>query len=761
MPPSIIQLQRELEDFPDEKLIQEAQQPTEYPAFLSTQELKRRASLREKYQAREAQVPQGTVAEREVEKAIQNLAPMGPMAGAQPPGMPPQGGPPQGGPPQGGPPQGMPPQGGPPQGGPPQGMPPQGGPPPMAMGGIVGLQEGGMSGRDMLDIIRENNYSRADFERTPEGTYRFTRDAKNRYKIPGHYSSWLDEDAGIADRRQNIPDQDDIPFEGWTTEEKLEDEYHRQMEENDRKRKRRQRIRGKIGLGGKLIKGIGALGLGAELLMGPERLGAGTVPEPGRTAEERKALMDHARSSMEEARSFGMVSIEQPRPFSDILRGRASGGIIGLQDGGGAQGYADISGPPPGMDYETWNRWYRQTETGQPIQRLRRGLERAETGGDFTRLGRFMSEKLGMGPVAADLSQRRSFMRQQGTPESEIDADLARRRAEIDSSRRLQRIEKFRQRSDPEGLALLGVEREYGPGREGGQGDTAATTQALLNYAEQGGNVSEEITAMKKEEADQLLQEALTSGPSTSAEFDISQHPLTAERMERMEAHQEWLREPTESDVAYEDFLGGIAEQYRGRIPSDEQNLARERSEILDSLIAGFGATGRGGFSKAFREAGGTKDVWLERDRQKAEREKYEDAADAIIAKRHGIQTLRSRQNVAEKADTILSDLLREMEANKRTYATGQAGIAAAYQQVVAVNLHRDPRQYEALRDAMNIAEINGSMTKEEHDLVEEMIVQDIMRGMSSGPEPGVQTTSRIPMQFGPSQTGSNVGNPR
>ena len=67
MPPSIIQLQRELEDFPDEKLVQEAQQPTEYPAYLSTQELKRRASLREKYQAREAQVPQGTVAERQVQ----------------------------------------------------------------------------------------------------------------------------------------------------------------------------------------------------------------------------------------------------------------------------------------------------------------------------------------------------------------------------------------------------------------------------------------------------------------------------------------------------------------------------------------------------------------------------------------------------------------------------------------------------------------------------------------------------------------------
>ena len=260
------------------------------------------------------------------------------------------------------------------------------------------------------------------------------------------------------------------------------------------------------------------------------------------------------------------------------------------------------------------------------------------------------------------------------------------------------------------------------------------------------------------------IQEALASRPSgPSAEFDISQHPLTAERMERMEAHQEWLREPTESDVAYEDFLGGIAEQYRGRIPSDEQNLARERSEILDSLIAGFGGTGTGGFTKAFREAGGTKDVWLERDRQKAEREKYEDAADAIIAKRHGIQTLRSRQNVAEKADTILGDLVREIGANRRAGQSAAATVQAAWHQVEAANAFRDPGMYEKIQQQLYklMTEVDQYgkplMTRQEYDLVMDKVKNDIVQGMSGGLGPGISTTTRTSMQGLP-VAGGNVG---
>ena len=723
MPPSIIQLQRELEDFPDEKLVQEAQQPTEYPAYLSTQELKRRASLREKYQARQAQVPQGTVAERQVQEAMQNMAPMGPMGGAQPPGMPPQGGPPQGMPPQGGLPPGMPPQGGPPQG-----MPPQGGPPPMAHGGLVGLKNGGS--------------------------------------------------------RFRVPDQDDIPFEGWTTEEILEhldptlggtarmeeidaEKYGPEEADKRYRQERRQRIKGKIGgFGGKLIKGIGALGLGADLLMSPEHAGAGTVPESGRTAEERKALMDHTRSSMEKARSFGTASIDRPRSFSDILHGRASGGLVGLHPGGIVEG-------DPGHP------WHHDDEIRERISEIERLNPKYEQIVRDEDTGRYA---------------RREF---DTTPEylSRKNPDYAR------AQRELGWLDEYAGEGDPDTAAIISGIQEQMRGLEGdylGQRVTSGTETGLPSiadiseYSPEFGELSDKLSwysgagdegpiwRQKPVDAAQAVEDAVAEAEAEAAaasaaasaaavdrppaEFDLADHPVTGERIRRLDEHEDWLRKPTDSEVAYEDFLGGISQRYLDRIPSDEQNLARERSEILDSLIAGFGGTGRGGFSKAFREAGGTKDVWLERDRQKAEREKYEDASDEILAKRYGIKTLRSRQNVAEQTDRALGDLVREVNANKRAGQSSAAAVQAAWYQVEAANAFRDPGMYEEIRQQLYrlMTEVdeygNPMISRAEYDLIMNRIKNDIVEGMSGGLGPGVNTTSRMNYPAGAAGQAGTLG---
>jgi hypothetical protein len=613
----------------------------------------------------------------------------------------------------------------------------------MAMGGIVGLQEGGsppwwVNPKSLTDA--------EDLAWDEWGDVLLGGDKDPPFEgwHPHEVMEWEDPTLG------GQIDTDELP--GW---ERLKQERRaatrRHLETGSSSRM------GRLGrLGGKLIKGIGALGLGADLLMSPEHAGAGTVPEPGRTAEERKALMDHARSSLEEARSFGMASIEQPRSFSDVLHGRASGGIVGLDEGG-----------------EVPHPWHHREEIEGKIS-------------EIEELNRYVRQSPKLPPRLAtpEYLSGSSW----GTPRNPEYARAQRELAWLDEDAGI---------GDPDSAATISGIQERMRGLEEGYLGERITSGAetglpsiadISGYSPEFGELSDKLSwysgagdegpiwrekavddAQAVEDAVAEAEAAAAAASAAAADrpvsgppagFDIEDHPLTAERMERMEAQEEWLRKPTDSEVAYESFLGDIAKQYRGRIPSDEQNLARERSEILDSLIAGFGGTGTGGFSKAFREAGGTKDVWLERDRQKAEREKYEDASDEILARRHGIQTLRSRQNVADKADTILSDLLREIEANKRTYATGQAGIAAAYQQVVAANLFRDPKQYEAIRESMRIAEIEGNMTKEQHDFVEQLIVQDIMRGMSGGPEPGVETTSRRPVQFGPSQTGSNVGTP-
>ena len=740
MPPSIIQLQRELEDFPDEKLIQEAQQPTEYPAFLSTQELKRRASLREKYQARESQVPQGTVAERQVEQAMQNLAPMGPMAGPQPPGMPPQGGPPQGGPPQGGPPPGMPPQGGPPQG-----MPPQGGPPPMAYGGLVGLQGGGPP----FGIPDQYGFSSDIMEniigpRPGQIRGRGGLSADELRDLKGIYQD-LDEGSWIKKTDRS-----------WDEMRDLKARYDADV------KKKVSRGRPRMGAG-KLVKGLGGLALGLEMMMTPERLGSGETPEPGRTAEERKALMELAGASMDEARSFGMASIERPRSFSDVLHGRASGGIVGLQNGGKTDWWL----PKPGQFGEYEDFLARQQAIEEALRWREEDLPRQRYEEYRERMGPYgqMDEILGQFERTQSFedwmdSPRRSFAPSPFSMEalsgwnpsqrelrgigSEAEFDFVRENEPkygIEQARAL-----WQEHHGDEAVSRF----ETGRGRRGeGQGgwdiDEITETPAFQDWRE------------NRDPLPSVVEEALIPAPSTPAGFDIEDHPIAAERMGRIDDHEEWLRKPTDAEVAYEDFLGGIAEQYRGRIPSDEQNLARERSEILDSLIAGFGGTGTGGFSKAFREAGGTKDVWLERDRQKAEREKYEDAADEILAKRHGIQTIRSRQNVAEKADAILSDLQRELEAGKRAGLAAGAAIQSAYQQVVAANLYRDPRQYDALQQQMYKLMVDGEMSEQIYNQLQSWMVRDMVQGMRGGIDPGVTETTRTPM-VGLSQTGSNVG---
>lgn len=128
--PNILQLQKELESIPDDRLIQEVNAPNLYPAYLSTQELQRRQQLRESYQARMQQMPQGTVKDQLISRALsgigsipqqQQTQPMpAAMAMAQQDPSMMQGG--------------MPPQGGMPM------QMPMGA---MAEGGIVGYSDGG------------------------------------------------------------------------------------------------------------------------------------------------------------------------------------------------------------------------------------------------------------------------------------------------------------------------------------------------------------------------------------------------------------------------------------------------------------------------------------------------------------------------------------------------------------------------------------------------------------------------------------------
>ncbi len=131
---NLIQLEDDVKGLPDQALQQLAKAPNpQVPQFLVISEIQRRGDMRKRFEARQQQQPQGTVAQQIVNPQPQGIASMMPQQGM------PQGGPmpmPQGGPtPQ--PPMGQPMPQAPMQ----QPMPPQG----MAAGGVIRMAEGRMA----------------------------------------------------------------------------------------------------------------------------------------------------------------------------------------------------------------------------------------------------------------------------------------------------------------------------------------------------------------------------------------------------------------------------------------------------------------------------------------------------------------------------------------------------------------------------------------------------------------------------------------
>ena len=135
---NLIQLEDDVKGLPDQALQQLAQTPNpQVPQFLVISEIQRRGDMRKRFEARQQQQPQGTVAQQIVNPQPQGIASMMPQQGM------PQGGPmpmPQGGPmPQ--PPMGQPMPQAPTQQPMQQPMPPQG----MAAGGVIRMAEGRMA----------------------------------------------------------------------------------------------------------------------------------------------------------------------------------------------------------------------------------------------------------------------------------------------------------------------------------------------------------------------------------------------------------------------------------------------------------------------------------------------------------------------------------------------------------------------------------------------------------------------------------------
>ena len=131
---NLIQLEDDVKGLPDQALQQLAKAPNpQVPQFLVISEIQRRGDMRKRFEARQQQQPQGTVAQQIVSPQPQGIASMMPQQGM------PQGGPmpmPQGGPmPQ--PPMGQPMPQAPMQ----QPMAPQG----MATGGVIRMAEGRMA----------------------------------------------------------------------------------------------------------------------------------------------------------------------------------------------------------------------------------------------------------------------------------------------------------------------------------------------------------------------------------------------------------------------------------------------------------------------------------------------------------------------------------------------------------------------------------------------------------------------------------------
>ncbi len=135
---NLIQLEDDVKGLPDQALQQLAKAPNpQVPQFLVISEIQRRGDMRKRFEARQQQQPQGTVAQQIVNPQPQGIASMMPQQGM------PQGGPmpmPQGGPmPQ--PPMGQPMSQAPMQQPMPQPMAPQG----MATGGVIRMAEGRMA----------------------------------------------------------------------------------------------------------------------------------------------------------------------------------------------------------------------------------------------------------------------------------------------------------------------------------------------------------------------------------------------------------------------------------------------------------------------------------------------------------------------------------------------------------------------------------------------------------------------------------------
>ena len=153
--PNILQLAKELEGVSDDRLMQEANAPNVFPPHLTLAEILRREKERADYQSRRNQMPQGTVKDQVISRALQGIGSISQPQQTQP--MPAAMAMAQGGPPMDpsmmqGPPMmqgGMPPQGGMPM------QMPMGA---MAEGGIVGYSNGGQAqgySDDPDDLERE------------------------------------------------------------------------------------------------------------------------------------------------------------------------------------------------------------------------------------------------------------------------------------------------------------------------------------------------------------------------------------------------------------------------------------------------------------------------------------------------------------------------------------------------------------------------------------------------------------------------------
>lgn len=73
MPPNILQLQREVESLPDDRLIMEAQNPSMFPSYLIAQEIERREQGRKAEAAQMAQQPQASVYEQKIQQFGQGM----------------------------------------------------------------------------------------------------------------------------------------------------------------------------------------------------------------------------------------------------------------------------------------------------------------------------------------------------------------------------------------------------------------------------------------------------------------------------------------------------------------------------------------------------------------------------------------------------------------------------------------------------------------------------------------------------------------